>query len=176
MFPQWDCFIKSQYPISDRSRALNSRIADLEAKIKRLNEELQSGGAPRSRPSPVRREKAPAGQPEIPLRQNEEPIFENVDQNRLNAPVERPSTPEHFNELGVRKYDLLSLIDRIRKQFHRPPAANPRLVNYLAAGSIQGLQPLRKEKRVARNRFVLLLAILGLVCLLMLSYVFEHHH
>jgi ABC-type microcin C transport system permease subunit YejB len=45
-------------------------------------------------------------------------------------------------------------------------------VNYLAAGSIQGLRPLRYEKRVARNRFivfvvVLILALWGLIVMLM---------
>ena len=33
---------------------------------------------------------------------------------------------------------------------------NPKLVNYLAAGSIQGLRPMRYEKRVARNRVLAL--------------------
>ncbi|HUA67136.1 MAG TPA: hypothetical protein VMA13_01195, partial [Candidatus Saccharimonadales bacterium] len=74
------------------------------------------------------------------------------------------------------KYDLWSLLDRFRKQFHGPPAANPKLVNYLAAGSIQGLRPLRYEKRVARNRFILLLAILGLLCLFIASYALQRHH
>ena len=36
-------------------------------------------------------------------------------------------------------------------------------IQYLAAGSIQGLRPLRYEKRVARNRFLALLALLILV-------------
>ena len=44
--------------------------------------------------------------------------------------------------------------------FSGPPTSNPKLVNYLAAGSVQGLRPLRYEKRVARNRLLLLLAIL----------------
>ena len=48
---------------------------------------------------------------------------------------------------------------------HGPSANNPKLVNYLAAGSIQGLRPLRYEKRVARNRVialtVILVAVLG---------------
>ena len=42
--------------------------------------------------------------------------------------------------------------------------SNPRLVNYLAAGGVQGLKPLRYEKRVARNRVVVLaLILLGLM-------------
>jgi hypothetical protein len=41
---------------------------------------------------------------------------------------------------------------------------NPKLVNYLAAGSIQGLRPMRYEKRVARNRFLFI--VLGVLALL----------
>jgi len=45
------------------------------------------------------------------------------------------------------------------------------LISYLAAGSIQGLRPLRYEKRVARNRvfaltLVFLFVVWGLIALL----------
>ena len=44
-------------------------------------------------------------------------------------------------------------------------------MSYLAAGGIQGMRPLRREKRVARNRTIalaimLLLALLGLIAVL----------
>ena len=38
-------------------------------------------------------------------------------------------------------------------------------MSYLAAGGIQGLSPLRREKRVARNRFIVLVSFLFLVLL-----------
>jgi hypothetical protein len=43
-------------------------------------------------------------------------------------------------------------------------------VNYLAAGGIQGMRPLRREKRIARNRtialaIILLLALLGMIAI-----------
>jgi hypothetical protein len=65
----------------------------------------------------------------------------------------------------------MELADRIKRHFRGPPAANPKLVNYLAAGNIQGLRPLRYEKRVARNRFVALtlvfvVVLFGLFCFL----------
>ena len=70
----------------------------------------------------------------------------------------------------MRKYDLIALVRRIQNHFRGPAAANPRLINYLAAGSIQGLRPLRYEKRVARNRFIalvlfLLAVLLGIISL-----------
>jgi hypothetical protein len=72
---------------------------------------------------------------------------------------------------GARKFDLLEWMERIKRHFRGPPAANPKLVNYLAAGNIQGLRPLRYEKRVARNRFValtmvLVIVLFGLFCFL----------
>jgi hypothetical protein len=159
-------FKKNPDPITGRSRELNAKISALELKIKKLSEELQTGPGPGARP---------AAQPEAATPRNSEPIFEKVDQKQLKAPAEPPATARHFNELGVRKYDLLSLLERIRKQFQSPPAANPKLVSYLAAGSIQGLRPLRYEKRVARNRCVAL-AILLLLAFLGIFYALEHRH
>jgi hypothetical protein len=46
-----------------------------------------------------------------------------------------------------------------------PSTTNPKLVSYLAAGGIQGLRPLRYEKRVARNRFIVFVAVLLLLLL-----------
>ena len=52
---------------------------------------------------------------------------------------------------------------RLRNHFQGPPANNPKLISYLAAGSIQGLRPMRYEKRVARNRVLILAVILVFV-------------
>jgi len=90
-----------------------------------------------------------------------EPIFEEVDHNRIQSSSE-PVTPAHFNELGVRKYDMASAWKRMKNHFRGPVASNPKLVHYLSAGSIQGLRPLRYEKRVARNRFIVLAVFLVL--------------
>ena len=65
-------------------------------------------------------------------------------------------------ELGVRKTGWKTRWQGIKQQFHHPPASNPKLVSYLAAGSVQGLRPLRYEKRVARNRFITLAIVLAL--------------
>ena len=90
------------------------------------------------------------------------------------AADDETASPDQFNELGVRKYDLPALFDRLRHHFSRPAASNPRLVTYLAAGGVHGLRPLRYEKRVARNRFILLVVIL-LVVLFGIFSVFIHH-
>ena len=72
------------------------------------------------------------------------------------------ATSGHFNELGVRKYDFAAVWRRARSHFRGPATNNPKLVNYLAAGSIQGLRPMRYEKRVARNRFIFFVVLLAL--------------
>ncbi len=156
-------FKKNADPISDRAKALNAEIAALEAKIKRLHSQPTQTPAPQH--PRVRSTALPHG-PTIPatppLPTSGEPIFEEVDQNRLQ-PSETPVTPEQFNQLGVKKYDLFGFFTRLKNNFRSRPAANAKLVSYLAAGSIQGLRPLRYEKRVARNRFVVLTIVLLLV-------------
>ncbi|HTD65857.1 MAG TPA: hypothetical protein VK846_04915, partial [Candidatus Limnocylindria bacterium] len=91
-------------------------------------------------------------------------------------PLQSPEGPvprEHYNELGVRKYDLAATWGRLKNLFKTPPASNPKLVNYLAAGSIQGLRPLRYEKRVARNRFIFLIVVLLLVLWGIIAVIFK---
>jgi hypothetical protein len=160
-------FKKKPDPISDRARALNEQIAALEAQIQQLDSKLAEG-----KPGPrLRSTTMPRGASSVPhaaatsiqpAPKATDPIFEEVDQNRLKGRSEASSTPEHYNELGVRKYDLAALFRRLKNQFSGPSTANPKLVSYLAAGSLQGLRPMRYEKRIARNRFLVFFIILFL--------------
>jgi hypothetical protein len=158
-------FRKKPDPISDRARALSEEIARLESQIQRLDATLQ-----RDQPQPRLRSTAlpqsstvshtapaPGDQPALA---HHEPIFEEVGHELLEGRDEAGDTSDHYNELGVRKYDLPAVLRRIRGHFQGPSTSNPRLVNYLAAGGIQGLRPLRYEKRVARNRFIFFVIIL----------------
>ncbi len=164
---------KKADPLSERAQALTEQIAALEAQIKQLDTRLDSQAdsvppAPRLRSTAMPHGAATVLHPSPPAA--DEPIFEEVNQNRLKARSE-PATPEHFNDLGVRKYDLAAFLHRLKNHFRGPPTMNPKLVNYLAAGSIQGLRPMRYEKRVARNRvlalvIVILLVLLGLWAIL----------
>jgi hypothetical protein len=163
-------FRKKPDPISDRARVLNDEIAKLESQIQQLDAQLQrdhsqprlrstalphGGTISHSSPEPA----AP------PAPAAEEPIFEELGQDLLKARSEGTTTPDHYNELGVRKYDLPALVRRIRDHFRGPSTTNPKLVSYLAAGGIQGLRSLRYEKRVARNRFIAFVALLFLLLL-----------
>jgi hypothetical protein len=149
---------KDSDPISERARALNAEIAALEQKIKQLDSKAQQRqGQPRLRSTAV-----PHGStithkgsatPASPPPAAHEPVFEEVGKDLLKVQPETSPRPGLFNEQGVRKYDLPAFLRRIRSFFQGPQASNPRLVNYLAAGGVQGLRPMRYEKRVARNRF-----------------------
>ena len=75
-------------------------------------------------------------------------------------PVEAAST----QTLDTKAERPGTLWERISRNFRKPPVSNnPKLVNFLAAGSIQGLRPLRYERRVARNRFLAFTTVLVLV-------------
>jgi hypothetical protein len=149
---------KNPDPISEKARALNEEIAALEAKIKKLDTQLSKSAAPKFRSTTM-----PQGMttPHTPEKTPPpaEPVFEDIKVKPMQSREEEESSGR-YNELGVRKYDLPALWNRIRTHFSGPTTSNPRLVNYLAAGGVQGLKPLRYEKRVARNRVVVLIVIL----------------
>jgi hypothetical protein len=167
---------KKPDPISDKARSLEAEIAALEVEIKKLDTQLSRPAGPKYRstamphgPTIPRAAEKPAPPPKP-----SEPVFEDVKRASLATRTET-EVPELFNELGVRKYDLPALWNRLRNHFRGPTTSNPRLVNYLAAGGVQGLRPLRYEKRVARNRFIWLVAIVFVVLFgLFYAFLFKH--
>ena len=165
----WLALKRKRDPISERARALNSEIAALEEQIKKLHTQAAQQPQPRLRSTtlPHGQTRSDQGQA-LTIQKNKptaasDPIFEESHKNPLKSQNETLATPGHFNDLGVRKYDLVAAWRRFANHFHGPTASNPKLVNYLAAGSIQGLRPLRYEKRVARNRLLLLVIVLVVV-------------
>jgi len=166
---------KKPDPLSDRARDLGNEIAALEAEIKRLSSQTQSpapvASGPKIRSTATPQAAAPPAPK--PARPAAEPVFEDVRRNTVAA---APAVENEglYNELGVRKYDLPALIARLRNRLRSPTTSNPQLINYLAVGSVQGLRPLRYEKRVARERFIILVVIF-LAILTGLSYLFLRH-
>ena len=142
-------FWKKQDPIAARQRALNAQIAALEGRIHQLQQRVADDQA---QPKP-RSSARPQPGADARGRTLEEPTFEEVTPPARN-PFEGETTPEHFNELGVRKYDVVAAVRRWLRHWRPPPTPNPKLVSFLAAGSIHGLRPLRYERRIARNRFL----------------------
>jgi hypothetical protein len=167
-------FKKKPDPISDRARVLHDQIAALEAQIKALSTaqaQIQSQPTP-SQPR-LRSTTLPHG-PTLAMAssastRSPEPIFEEVNPNPFHHPPERPALERH-PDLSAGPSPWGAIWQRFKNQFRSPVASNPKLVNYLAAGSIQGLRPLRYEKRVARNRFVVLMVFLILLVLGVISY------
>jgi hypothetical protein len=165
-------FRKKTDPLSDRSRALNAQIADLEAKIKKLSQNLEK----RKTEQPLLRSSAyPSGQrvEHPPAAATPDLVFEETDHSSLEAQAEE--TPSGNGQLQVRKHHVGSWLEKFQHRFRKPPPVNPKLISYLAAGSFQGLPPLRYEKRVARNR-VLLLFVVFLILLLGIFAIFYTNH
>ena len=165
-------------PISARARTLNDQIAALESEIKKLDTQIQRAPSPKLRStaiphgatlSHVSEKPAPA-----PKAAANDPVFEEMSSKSISARAEAES-PDHYNELGVRKYDLPALWSRLKNHFHGPVSSNPRLVNYLAHGGVHGLRPMRYEKRVARNRFIALVVFLFLLLLGVISLFVKNH-
>lgn len=145
----------SDDPFEARSRELADQIRRLERQIDQLG---QTPPAPQRKPSPRPSTPTPAPPP-----------------TRGSLPLPPPPVPlptlssahsesdGRINPQGLRKFDLASVWRRIRVHFQGPNTNNPRMVQYLAAGSVHGLRPLRYEKRVARNRFIGLFVLLVLI-------------
>ena len=146
---------KKSDPISQRAKRLTAEIASLQAQIQQLDAQLQQSPRWRSTARPHEPARAPAPVPE--------PVFERVNHARVTAPHEPAKRARNGAELGVRKYDFAGAWRRLRRHFQGPTASNPKLINYLAAGSIKGLRPLRYERRVARNRVIALTVLLVVV-------------
>ena len=145
-------FTKKPDQLSARARQLNAEIAALEAQIKNLSSAPAATGrvAQTRAETPATVGQRPVGTGAI------EPIFEKIDQQKLKSEVGVNSSSGNRLEVNPGRFDALVIWRRFQEFFRGPPPANPRLVNYLAAGGIHGLRPLRYEKRVARYRLVFL--------------------
>ena len=190
-------FKKKPDPISERAKMLTGQIAALESEIKKLAAKKDSGDvspvlsssqvalpsdAAAARPAPTSASHPRLRSTALPhgaaspgaVPPSQEPIFEEVGQSRIQAEMES-ATPAHYNDLGVRKYDLASAWKRLKNHFKGPVTSNPKLVHYLSAGSIQGLRPLRYEKRVARNRFIFFTVTLLAVLWGLIAFIVRRH-
>ena len=125
-------------PLASRAKRLKARLADVESRIEELGQTKDQPAVP------------PASLHE--LKPGDEPL------------PPRPSHPLSERPLGTAEPKNESVWQWLSSRFRKPPvSSNPRMVNFLAAGSIQGLRPLRHERRVARNRFLAFSVLLVLV-------------
>lgn len=140
-------FAKRMDPLTARERALKDDLKALENELHKLATEA---------PKAIRRASVP--NPAPPVAPSFSPPI-----SPASAPVS-PVPTGHFNARGIRKFDLLAWGQNIKNHLSGPGGNNPAMVKMLAAGSIHGLRPLRRERRVARNRFIFLfLALLAIL-------------
>jgi len=144
-------------PLTEHARALTAEIAALESQIRELGARLESPAEAvdegDSRGGNGGRARRGAGR--------------GTSESEMGTQARVPSgkgageaEQRRYNELGARKFDLPDAWRRLRQKPEGPSPDHARLINYLAAGSIQGLRPLRYEKRVARNRMLALSLLL----------------
>ncbi len=164
-------FGKKKNPLKDRENSLNAEIESLEDQIHRLNSVLDKAAksADAKSAAPLAARAADPGRK--PVSPDGDPVFEPVDQNRLHDtkipnPFSKTKEPRSIQTEGS-----VSFWEKLTRFFRGPTSSNPRLVNYLAAGNIHGLRPLRYEKRIHRNRTllwvgILLVALIGLIKML----------
>ena len=91
-------------PLSARERALNRELASVEAQIRKLSQRLEADRPDVCRPLP--------DLPAHVRRKLQRPVFEEIERSPVTGPAE--ATPNHFNDLGVRKYDLVATLRRLR--------------------------------------------------------------
>ena len=128
-------FQRNKDPLKKRAKSVQNKLNELQAKIQELDE------VPAQEPSKLH----------------------DLNQNNPSLP-RRPSAMEKDQPLDTSVQRPEKLWNRIIKNFRKPPVStNPNMVNFLAAGSIQGLRPLRYERRVARNRFLAFTTVLVLI-------------
>ena len=146
-------------PIKARERALQEELRQIESQIAVLDP-----GAPRSRTtSRLSRPESPGGPVPArnPMASGDRLVFEA--KGRRQPPESLEVATPHYNEFGVKKLDLIHWWRRLCRSRRRKRTAHSKLVDYLAAGSLQGIRPLRYERRIARNRFLLFFVFLFLI-------------
>ena len=137
-------------PMTSRSRELHSEIAALESQIAQL-----SNASTLTDPLQIHTVlKETRYLPPDPILRADEALTHSL------PPVTDSNCPGLYNDQGVRKFDLAGWWLRARRQPAPSPAGNEKLVAYLAAGRNYGYTALRSERRVARNRFILLAFVL----------------
>ena len=141
-------------PMTSRSRELHDEINALESQIAQLHNASTLA-------DPGKIQSVLEQTPYLPA----DPIL-RADEELTHSlpPSTDPNCPGLYNDQGVRKFDLAGWWLRVKRE-PAPASAptisgNEKLVAYLAAGRNYGYTALRKEKRVARNRFILLALVL----------------
>lgn len=134
-------FGKSNDPFEERERELRRQRDRLEADLRRLASPDARAHTAESKGS-VRRPVPPVAPLVAPRARGE------------------GSVGSYFNEQGIRKFDLIGCLQRIGRFLSGPTGYNRQMIRMLAAGSIDGLPVLRRERKKALVRFLFLFSLL----------------
>lgn len=145
-------------PLSQRARSLKRRIGELESQIQELTSELEAARSAEAAPASTESRSGRGGR----VAAVQEPIFENIPHRPHDAAAALGQAREAV-ALGLKRPGLKTWWSRVRRRLLGVPPAEDKLVQYLAAGGLQGLRPLRYERRVARNRIIFLSVVLAVI-------------
>jgi hypothetical protein len=151
-------------PIEDESR-------ELERKIEQLRAEIQKAEADSAESTPRYRSTVNPGEGGSP---HTDPIFEEFRPSGTRNPDS--ALREDGDTVSSRDSGLHAWFRRWRKDVGASPVSNPKLIKLMSVGNIHGLQPLRAEKRQARNRFLFLFAVLLLVLYVLFSVITHNYY
>ena len=144
-------FSRKPNPITCRAQEICSEIKQIEEQISQLQDASKSSNVGYIRKTIKKTSRVP----DDPVPRADEKF-----KSGTGATLE-PDYPGLYNDQGMRKFDLHGWWQRTKRDEPLPkPTQNEKLVTYLATGRSHGYTALRKETRVARNRFILLVLVL----------------
>ena len=161
-------YTKKTDPIEQRVRDLERELAEL------TNEISRSEQAPREKSAapPSFRSSFYPGQSKPGKDEAEQLLLDPNDQSVLREPIRY--LQEKLDGLSAKPTGLRAKLKELKENVGASPASNPKLLKYLSTGNLEGLQPLRREKRIARNRVLFLTVLLALVLLGLASVLMEN--
>jgi len=144
-------FPRKSDPMMFRTQELCSEIEQIEKQISQLQEACSSTNPAHIRTTINKTIRIP-----------DDPILRSDDElSNITEIIPELDSPNLFNEQGMRKFDLYGWWQQMMRDKSLPePNPNEKLVTYLATGRNHGYTALRRETRVARNRFILLALVL----------------
>ena len=144
-------FLRKPNPLAFRAQELGSKIEQIDKQISQLQDASEEANPALIRP-PINKSTQILDDPILGTKGN----LKNGARTIL-----KPDFPGLYNDQRMRKFDLHGWWQRTKGGEPLPePSQNEKLVTYLATGRNHGYTALRKETRVARNRFILLTLVL----------------
>lgn len=144
-------FTRKPDPMTARTHELNAEIVALEFEIQQLYNAANCSDPLQIQTVLEETRSKPTG-----------PFIKAEEEQEESLPAEpKRDYPGLYNDLGLRKFDLAGWW--LRKKYAKPlpvPTKNEQLVTLMVTGCHQGHNALRKDTRLARNRFILLALVL----------------